>query len=452
MSRRNAITVGSLSALGLSLGDLFRMQASAEDGKSEAFAATKGQSKQAKATSVIQIHLPGGMPHHETFDPKPEAPVEIRGSFGVTKSKSGEILSENLPMIAGVMDKVTIVRSMVGKIPDHSQATYQLYTGYTPTAAIDYPSIGSVVSHELGKRGILPPYIAVPNLPGFAGRTGFLSSAHGAFEVNADPGVVAQGQKFQAPDLSIPDNVPLDRFDRRKLARAIAQKRLRALDQDSAMQDTMDGFYQDAYKLLSSEKAQRAFGFEGEPESIFDLYGSQVTVKERGPSPKPAGLAERLIMARRLVEAGTRFVSVNYSSWDCHTNVKDTCSNQLPPFDHAVSGLITDLEQRGLLDSTLVWVTTEFGRTPKVNSNSGRDHWARCYSMMLAGGGISRGQVYGASDAIGGEPARDAVPLEDLQHTIYHLLGIDASKELVAFGTRPIEIIKGGKLVDGILA
>jgi uncharacterized protein (DUF1501 family) len=157
-------------------------------------------------------------------------------------------------------------------------------------------------------------------------------------------------------------------------------------------------------------------------------------------------------MARRLVEAGTRFVTVTYGSWDSHVDVRKNCLDQMAPLDQAIAGLVNDLDQRGLLDTTLFWVTSEFGRTPKVNGDSGRDHWARNYSMMLAGGGIARGVIHGASDSTGGEPARDAVPLEDIQSTVYSLLGIDANKELVAFGTRPIEIIKDGNLVKAILA
>ena len=157
-------------------------------------------------------------------------------------------------------------------------------------------------------------------------------------------------------------------------------------------------------------------------------------------------------MARRLVEAGTRFVTVNYGSWDCHIDCKRACLDQMAPLDHAISGLVTDLDRRGLLDTTLFWVTSEFGRTPKINKDSGRDHWARCYSNLIAGGGFHQGLIYGASDSTAAEPARDAVPLEDLMFTIYHQMGIDADKELVAFGTRPIEIIKDGHLVKGLIA
>jgi hypothetical protein len=409
-----------------------------------------GTKLRARAKSVIQIHLPGGFPHHESFDPKPEAPVEYRGSFGVIKTRHGDILSENFPKTAAICDDVTIIRSVVGKIPDHGLATYHLFKGYTPTAVIDYPAMGSIVSHELGGRGVLPPYIAIPNQDAYASTTGFLSSAYGPFELNADPGV----KGFQVRDLSVPADLPMDRFERRQSVRDVIQRRIRRLEADASTLDTMDGFYKNAYGLLTSTEAQNAFSFEGEPQESFDLYGSAVTGTVKGPDGKyhPKGLAERLIIARRLVEAGTRFVTVNYGGWDSHVDVKRSCDDQMAPLDHAIAGLITDLKRRGLLDSTLVWVTSEFGRTPKVNGNSGRDHWARCYSMLMAGGGIARGLVYGASDPLGGEPVRDAVPLEHLQFTVYHLLGIDANKELLAFGTRPIEIIKDGELVKGILA
>ena len=161
---------------------------------------------------------------------------------------------------------------------------------------------------------------------------------------------------------------------------------------------------------------------------------------------------ERLLLSRRLVEAGVRFVTVIYGGWDAHVGIKADVQDKAPALDHAVSGLLTDLDQRGLLDSTLVMITTEFGRTPKVNKDSGRDHWARSYSMILAGGGVQRGLVYGASDATASEPERDPVALEDFLHTAYHQLGINADSELLAFGTRPIEIVKGGKLVKGLLA
>lgn len=443
MSRRDALQVGVLGALGLSLGDLLRLQGA----ENPAFTQAAGQVRQARALSVIQLHLGGGFQQQESLDPKPEAPVEIRGQFGVTKTRTGDVLSDNFPRTSAVADKLTVIRSVVGKIPDHGQATYHLFTGYTPTAVIDYPQMGSVVTHELGKRGELPPYIAVPGKNAFGGGTGYLSSAYGAFETGSDPG---QGQKVN--DFSIPQGVSMERFDRRQSARQIIEQRIRKLEADPATLETMDDFYKQAYTLLTSKTAQAAFSLDEETAETRKLYGSEV-VGLRGPDNRfhPKGLAERLIVARRLVEAGARFVTVNYGSWDCHVDVKSNTLDQMPALDAAIAGLVTDLDQRGLLDTTIFWLTSEFGRTPKVNSDGGRDHWARCYSNLIAGGGFTRGQIYGASDATGAEPSRDALPLEDLLHTIYHQLGIDASKELLAFGTRPIEIINGGRLVPGLL-
>ncbi len=450
MSRRQAVQVGVCGALGLSLADMLRLQCRADDPQNTAFSSAAGSKEKTKpkALSVIQLHLGGGWPQHESLDPKPEAPVEYRGSFGVTKTKNGDVFSDNMPMTAAVADKVTVVRSLVGRIPDHAQATYHLFTGYTPTAVIDYPQIGAIVSHELGGRGELPPYIAVPNNNSFAGSTGFLSSTYGAFELNADPGQAG----FKVRDFSIPDGITADRFARRMSARKIIEQQIKQLEADPTTLETMDSFYQQANTLLTSKTAQAAFSLEGESQETMKLYGRDV-VGLRGPDNKfhPKGLAERLILARRLVEAGTRFVTVNYGAWDSHVDVRSNCLDQMPALDHAIAGLVTDLDQRGLLDSTLFWVTSEFGRTPKVNSTSGRDHWARCYSGLLAGGGFPRGLIYGASDATAAEPARDAVMLEDLLFTIYHQLGIDANKELVAFGTRPIEIIKDGKLIKGLV-
>lgn len=444
MPRRQAIQAGVLGALGLSMGDLFRLQAADK----AAMTMDPGKKLKARAQSVIQIHLGGGMQQQESFDPKPEAPVDIRGSFGVTKTKTGDWLSDNFPQTSKITDKITLLRSIVGRVPDHGIASYHLFTGYTPTAVIDYPQMGSIISHELGQRGELPPYVAIPGKNAFGGGTGFLSSTYGPFELNADPG----DNGYKVRDFSIPQGVSLERFDQRQTARQLVEKRLRGLEADPELLSTMDDFYKQAYTLLTSQKAQAAFTLDGVSDAERQLYGSHVTGLV-GPDGKfhPKGLAEKLIVARKIVESGVRFVTVNYGSWDCHVDVKKSTLDQMPALDAGIAGLITDLDQRGLLDTTIVWVTSEFGRTPKINKDSGRDHHSRCYSMLIAGGGFTRGQVYGASDATGAEPARDALPLEDLLYTIYHQLGIDADKELLAFGTRPIEMIHG-KLVPGLLA
>ena len=429
--------IGFCSALGLGMPDLLQHEARA--------AAVPGMFKEGKAKSVIHLHLPGGMSQQESWDPKPEAPGEYRGAFGVVKTKTGEIFSENFTRLAKVADKITVVRSVVGKIPDHGLATYHMFTGYTPTTVLDYPQMGAIVSHLFGARKGLPPYVAVPSLHGFAGSTGFLSSKYGAFQLNADPG---GNGPFKVRDFSIPADVSIEQFGRRRSARDIVEKHLRRLEADPDKLNTMDDFNRSAYSLLTSDEARRAFSLEGETDAIRELYGRGYKLKQNAP----AAVGERLLLARRLVEAGVRFVTVNYGSWDAHVGIKDTCNEHMPALDHAISGLVMDLDQRGMLDSTLVMVTTEFGRTPKVNQSNGRDHWARVFSLMLAGGGVNRGQVYGASDATAAEPSRDAVPLENFLCTVYRQLGIDSTEKLMALGTRPVEIVSGGKVVTGIVS
>ena len=437
-SRRDSIRVGVCGALGLSLTDLLRAE-SRSDGNLPA-------KKAPAATSIIHLNLGGGFAAQESWDPKPESPAEYRGPFNVTKTKNGELFSENFPRMAQVADKFTVVRSCNCRIPDHGQATYHLFTGYLPTTVIDYPQMGAVVSQNYGPRDNMPAYVAVPGLSGFSGGTGYLSSKFGAFQLGADPG--ASGD-FRVKDFSIPKGLSEERFDRRRAAREIVEQRLRKLNADTDQLNTQDEFVAQAQTLLTSAKAQSAFSLADEPEHIRELYGSGYRLKFRN---SPAAVNERLLLARRLVEAGVRFVTVDYGGWDAHVGIKEDVQDKAPALDHAVSGLLTDLDQRGLLDSTLVMITTEFGRTPKVNKDSGRDHWARSYSMILAGGGVQRGLVYGASDATASEPERDPVALEDFLHTAYHQLGINADSELLAFGTRPIEIVKGGKLVKGLLA
>jgi len=432
--RRSFIQVGLLGGLGLSLADLLR----AGDVRPANMA---GKRAEGRAKSVIQIILPGGLAHQESWDPKPEAPIEYRGPLGVVKTKiPGVVFSENLARTAQIADKITVVRSVTGRIPDHAQATYQMFTGYLPTPAIQHPALGAVVAHEFGPKNNLPSWVGLPNIPAGAG-TGYLSSKYGAFELGADP---AQ-KNFQVRDISLPKGMTEERFDRRRSAREALEDHFRQMEQNPAELDAMGEFYQQAYKLISSAEARKAFSLDGEPDSMVKLYGEY---------PRRS-IGKQLMLARRLVEAGVRLVTVMYNGsqgWDNHVRIKDAVSEGLPAFDHAFSGLITDLDQRGLLDTTLVTVTSEFGRTPKVNENGGRDHWARAYSQVIAGGGITRGQIYGATNATAAEPDRDPVTVENFLATVYHQLGINAEDRLLAPGGRPIDIVRDGKFVEGLCA
>jgi len=427
LGRRECFSVGALGGLGLSLGDFFRMKAARAEQKHYDFI-------DAKAESVIHIYLPGGMAHQESFDPKPYSPIEFRGEMGTIKTKTGDIFSETLPRLAAINDKFTVIRSMTHGEAAHERGTHNMFTGYKPSPALIFPSFGSVVSHEYGSRNNLPPYVAIPNVANEFGGSGYLSSSYGPFSLGADPA----NSGFKVQDLNLPNGVDVTRFDRRRTALEAVNAHF-ASKQNSNIVTAMDSFYERAYSLLSSEKAREAFNIEAEESGLRDKYGRNTA-------------GQRLLMARRLVEAGVRFVSLTYGSWDMHVGITGGFRRDMPSLDQAIATLLEDLDSRGLLKSTLVLVSSEFGRTPKINPEAGRDHWPKVFSTMLAGGGIKGGLVYGSSDATASEPDSDPVSPEDLATTMYHLLGIVADKELMAPGDRPVEICDGGKLITGILA
>ncbi|MDA7880764.1 DUF1501 domain-containing protein [Akkermansiaceae bacterium] len=426
-SRRGFFHVGLLGGLGLTLPQFLKMEA---QGAQKDYKTREGVAK-----SVIQIFLPGGMAHQESWDPKPYAPSEYRGPLStVNTSIKGEKFSQYLSATAKVADKMTIIRSMAHGEAAHERGTHNMFTGYKPSPALSYPSMGAVVAHELGTRNSLPPYVCVPSVPNEFANSGYLSSAFGPFAIGSDP---SRGD-FKVRDLNMPGGVDDDRFSRRRSLLETVDSHFRELEKSDAL-DSMDAFYQHAYSLISSQQAREAFNLKAEPEELRKKYGMN----------QPG---QRMLLARRLVEAGTRFVSLTAGGWDHHDNIKNAISQQLPPVDQALATLIADLDERGLLDSTLVMVTSEFGRTPKINATGGRDHWPRVFSVALAGGGTHRGLIHGSSDALGGEPEEDRVEIEDLATTVYNQLGITGDKELMAPGDRPIEIVDGGKVLDSILA
>lgn len=443
-SRRSMLQVGILGSLRLSLGEYF---------KTQAFAASAGDSRSprgdAPAKNVIQIILPGGFSHHESWDPKPEAPIEYRGALGVVKTKiPGMVLSQNMQRTAQILDKITVIRSLVGKIPDHAQSQYHIFTGYTPSAAVQHPHMGAIVSHELGGMNNLPSWIGIPKASTLTpAGTGYMAAKYGCFDVGADPGMPG----FRVRDVAMTPGLTPANFNERLSLQQAVSEHFQSLETDGAALGTMDEFHRQAYALISSPKAQAAFTLDGESEATRKLYGCGLYRSVKTGKPLLTA-AERFMAARRLVEAGARFVTVQYGDWDTHMRINDTFNDALPAFDHAFAGLITDLEQRGLLDSTLVMVMTEFGRSAKVNATAGRDHNSKGFSMALAGGGITKGQIYGASDSIGAEPSRDPVRVEDYLATCYWQLGIDSNKRLMASGERPIDIVHDGKVMKGLIA
>ncbi|MGO9465664.1 MAG: DUF1501 domain-containing protein [Isosphaeraceae bacterium] len=427
MNRRGFLTVGTIGLGGLTLADVLRIEARADQKNYAAIAA--------KADSVIHIFLPGGISHQETFDPKPFAPIEYRGELNSINTKiEGEKFCQTLPQTAQVADKLTVIRSMTHGEAAHERGTHNMFTGYRPSPALVYPSMGSVVSHEYGPRNNLPPYVCVPNQPNVYAGTGYLSSSFSPFSLGRDPA----DPGFQVQDLNLPGGINESRFTTRRTVLDAVNSYFAEREKSDNI-GAMDTFYQRAYSLISSQKAREAFNIAAEPAKIRDEYGRHAA-------------GQRFLMARRLVAAGVRFVSVEYGGWDFHTQIAAGMNSQLPPFDQAFAALIRDLDRTGLLNRTVVMVSSEFGRTPKVNKDAGRDHWPKVFSVVLAGGGIKRGTIYGASNATASEPDKDPIGPEDLATTVYHLLGIVADKELMAPGNRPIEIVDGGKVVKDLLA
>ncbi len=443
-SRRDWLTVGSLTGLGLCLGDFLKMKSAHADRKWY-------DSKEGPAKSVIQIVCQGGIAAQESWNPKPEAPLEYRGPFGVAKTPlAGIVLSDKMPECAKLADKMCVARSVIGSIPDHGLAMYHMLSGHRSSPAVKHPSIGAVVNHEFGARDNLPGYIAIPEL-GFDGSgTGYLSPKYGAFSVGGDP---ASDRSFQVRDLQLPAGIDLQAMQGRRNLRDAVNEEFRKLEVDAAPLDTMDAFYQQAYAMISSEEVRNAFDLSGEPEKLKKQYGLGRFL-ENGHYGQPYGAQAgmRMLLARRLVEAGARFVSLTFGGWDTHVQMREVYEKQMPPLDNAIAMLVNDLDDRGLLDSTLVWIVSEFGRTPKVNASAGRDHWSRVFSIAMAGGGLKRGLFYGDSDATSSEPAKNPIPLKDLHATIYNRIGINSDKELMAAGDRPIEIVNEGEVVKDLLA
>ena len=424
LNRRTFLHVGAVGALGLTL-----------DGYMRARAAEPAKAKKPKAEACIHIFLPGGMAHQESWDPKPFAPVEYRGQMNTVKTKvEGEVLNECLVNTANIADQIAVCRAMTHGEAAHERGTHNMFTGYRPSPALKFPSIGSVVSHELGVRNNLPPYVAVPSQPAQDAGSGYLSSSFAPFSLGADP---ANGG-FRVQDLTLPGGVTPERFAARRSMLDAVNAHFAGKEKSDNL-DAMDTFYQRAYGLISSEKARDAFDINKEDAKLRDGYGRNAA-------------GQRMLMARRLVESGVRFVTLTYGGWDLHGGIVQGTKNQLPQFDQAFAALVTDLKQRGLFDSTLIMISSEFGRTPKINATAGRDHWPKVFSVVLACGGIKKGLFYGKSDATASEPDEDALTVEDLAHTVYHCLGIDADKKLMSPGDRPIDIVREGHTRKDLLA
>jgi hypothetical protein len=384
---------------------------------------------------VIFIFLPGGMAHQESFDPKPYAPIEYSGPMNsIATNVEGIVLNEMLVNTAKVADKLALCRAMTHGEAAHERGTHNMFTGYKPSPALAFPSMGSVVSHEFPPKNNLPQYICIPGQPNEYAGTGYLSSSFAPFSLGSDP---ADGS-FTVRDLKLPGGVDDGRFSRRRNMLDAVNDYFVSKEKADTL-SAVDTFYQRAYSLVSSQQAREAFNIAAEPDAIRDEYGRNTA-------------GARMLLARRLVEAGSRFVTLTYGSWDMHDNVNGGMRGQLPAFDQGFAALVRDLDRRGLLKSTLICVASEFGRTPKINGTAGRDHWPKVFTVVMAGGGIKGGIAYGASNSTASEPEEKELTVEDWASTIYHCLGIISDKELMAPGDRPIEIVNGGEVRKDLLA
>jgi hypothetical protein len=438
VTRRDVLRVGALSALGLSLADLLRLQAAQAAGLPAA-----GRSPSEK--SCILIYQAGGPSHLEMFDLKPDGPAETRGEFKPIKTNvPGFDISEHLPKLARTADKFTALRSVTHSNAGHGGGAHYMCTGKHPTAGFQeglnrpnnqHPFFGSVVAQAKGVKRDLPPYIALPALLVYGGPA-FLGPAYMPFVIESDPA----SPSFSVRDLRTAPGVEAARLaERERLRYALDRQGKERLVRPNAKVAAMDTFYQKAHDLITSEGAQRAFKLESETAKTRDAYGRTT-------------FGQSCLLGRRMIEAGCRFVSIEHPGWDNHTTLFSTLKNDLlPEMDSGISALLTDLADRGLLESTLVLAFGEFGRTPKINKEAGRDHWPNVGSVLIAGGGIRNGQAVGASDRSGEYPAERPITPEDLAATIYHCLGVDYRAVVETPLGRPVQIVTDGEPIRELL-
>jgi uncharacterized protein (DUF1501 family) len=400
--------------------------------------------KTTRDVSLIYLFLHGGISTIDTWDPKPDAPAEFRGDFGTIATKvPGVRIGEHTPKLAGMLDRIASVRSFRHHNSDHGPADHYMMTGYFPQAGFNpglkpnnqKPTFGSIIARKLGPRGSVPPFVCLPKMHPSCGPA-YLGAVAAPFVIDADP---------NAPDFAVPDIVPppaLDagRLDDRKhLLAEVDRFRQAAEVKANKNAQAVGVFQQKAFDLMTSPDATKAFDIHAESDKLRDEYGRNA-------------LGQSCLMARRLVQAGVRCVTIDHSNWDTHDNNFNTLKQGLlPSLDAGLSTLLRDLSEHGLLETTLILVTGEFGRTPRINKNAGRDHWGPAFTVLLAGGGIQGGRVLGKSDARAEKPASDPYGPEDLAATLCRQLGIDPEEEFHTPDGRPVKIVNNGRVIQDLL-
>jgi hypothetical protein len=432
ITRRRALRIGSSGLIaGLSLPRLFQF---------EAEAATP---QPAKAKACIMLFLEGGPSTIDMWDLKPDAPVEIRGPYKqIATSVSGTFFGEHQPCCAKIAHKFSVLRSHSHNDNGHQTGYHYVVTGrkanfpdgstLIPNNVL-YPSIGSIVARELGSGGVVPAYVNMPN-PMAAGGPGFYGAEHAPFVIESDP----VQPDFEVKDLRVSPGKSSDRLrTRHRLLSGF--ERLQSKTPLSGPAEVMSTYYEKAYELISSPEAKKAFNIRSEPESLREEYGY-------------TSLGQCALLARRLVESGCRFIGVDHGSWDTHFDCFPSQEKDLfPHADRAFSALVNDLDRRGLLDSTLVVMLGEMGRTPRINKRAGRDHWSQAQSVLFAGGGIKPGQLVGATDKHASFPTTTPTGVDDLLCTIFTLMGIDATKTYYTPLGRPVPIVKDGRFISELV-
>lgn len=414
------LQVGSLGGVGLSLETLLR---------AEARAASDVKSTPSDVNCIL-IWTQGGTSHHDSTDPKPEAKAEVRGEFGVIDTAlPGVQFTDKMPHFAKHLKEFAVMRNLNPQNAGHGIADAIMMSGKKLNPSITFPCFGALVAKEKGIRGKMPPFIqvgaSVDRIFG-GGTAGYLGIAYNPFELPGDP----SKKNFTVRDVTLPGGVSLARIDRRRQALAAIDRLQRNVEKQPSALKAIDGYYENAFSMITSPATQKAFDLKDEKPQTRDTYGR-------------TNLGQSCLLARRLIEAGSRFVTVSSGGWDTHVNNFSGLKGLLPPLDQAFPALVADLKERGLLESTLVVWMTDFGRTPLINSAAGRDHWASAGPICFAGAGTPAGTVIGKTDATGSKPVGKEYYSNDVAATIYTKLGIPLETVHTIPDGRPVQVCDG---------
>ncbi|HQU41338.1 MAG: hypothetical protein B7Z73_04175 [Planctomycetia bacterium 21-64-5] len=418
--RRDFLKAGALGS-GLSLAGYLRL-------------ARAGQVQAAKAKAAIFVNLGGGPSHLDTFDLKPAAPDEIRGEFKPIDTKvAGVQISEHLPKLASHTDKFAVLRGVSHTLAAHELGTKYLNSGNRPLPSLEFPGFGAVVSKELAGQRDLPSFVAIPNTPQ---RAGYLGVRYAALSTDSAPKL---GKPFNVRGMTLSGGLTVEKVERRQHLLGDLDTLFNGYESASGLVEGLDKFDEQAYEIISSSRARQAFDVTQEKSEVAQEFGD-------------TNFGQSCLLAVRLIESGVRFATVNFGGWDTHQqNFVKLKDKQLPELDQGLAAMFKQLDLRGLLSSTVVFVTGEFGRTPKINKNAGRDHWPRAMFVLLGGGGIRSGQVVGASDDQGMGPVGDGITPDQVAASFYHALGIDYEKEYHTNTGRPVMIVRQGSLIPELV-